>query len=214
MIWRECAEWGDWLGVTLRGGVREGPRGGGTGSVSQLREGQVKAKRTECKALWWGEPGLLTHQLSRWGAPWEEMEVVSGSQFTWDLRIHFMLRASEVKDHSFVFIHVCAALCLVAQFFACPVFCDSTDCSPPGSSVHGDSPGKNTGVACHFLLHGTFPIQGLKPGLPHGRQNLYCLSHQGSPRILEWVAYSFSRGISWSRNRTGVSCIAGGFFTF
>ena len=32
-------------------------------------------------------------------------------------------------------------------------------------------------------------------------------------RILEWVAYPFSSGSSWPRNRTGVSCIAGGFFT-
>ena len=34
------------------------------------------------------------------------------------------------------------------------------DCCPPGSSVHGDSPGKNTGVGCHFLLQGIFPTQG------------------------------------------------------
>ena len=32
-------------------------------------------------------------------------------------------------------------------------------------------------------------------------------------RILEWIAFPFSRGSSWPRNRTGVSCIAGGFFT-
>ena len=51
------------------------------------------------------------------------------------------------------------------------------------------------------------------PGLPHYGQILYHLSHQGSPRILEWVAYSFSSGSSWLRNRTGVSCIAGGVFT-
>ena len=46
-----------------------------------------------------------------------------------------------------------------------------------------------------------------------GRWILYHLSQQGSPRILGWVAYPFSRGSSRSRNRTGVSCIAGGFFT-
>ena len=62
--------------------------------------------------------------------------------------------------------------------------CDPMDCSPPGSSVHGDSPGKNTGVGCCALLQGTFPMQGLKPGLPHCWQILYHLSHQGSP-ILE-----------------------------
>ena len=38
-------------------------------------------------------------------------------------------------------------------------------CSPPRSSVHGDSPGKNTGVGCHFLLQGIFPTQGLIPSL-------------------------------------------------
>ena len=59
----------------------------------------------------------------------------------------------------------------------------------------------------HFLLQGVFPIQGSNPGLPHCRRILYHLSHQGSPRILEWAAYPFSR--DWIR----VSCIAGGFFT-
>ena len=54
------------------------------------------------------------------------------------------------------------------------------DCSPPGSSVHGDSPGKNTGVGCHALLQGIFPTQGSNPGFPHCRQLLYCLSYQGS----------------------------------
>ena len=41
-------------------------------------------------------------------------------------------------------------------------------------------PGKNTGVGCHILLQGIFPIQGLNLGLLHCRQILYCLSHQGS----------------------------------
>ena len=68
------------------------------------------------------------------------------------------------------------------------------DCSLPGTSVHGDSPGKNIGAGCHALLQGIFPTQGLNPGLPHCRRILNHLSHQGSPRILEWVAYSFSRG--------------------
>ena len=43
-----------------------------------------------------------------------------------------------------------------------------------------DFPGKNTGVGCHFLLQGSFLIQGSNPGLPHCRQMLYHLSHQGS----------------------------------
>ena len=44
-----------------------------------------------------------------------------------------------------------------------------------------DSPGKNTGVDCHFLLQGIFLAQGSKPGLLYCRQLLYHLSHQGSP---------------------------------
>ena len=87
------------------------------------------------------------------------------------------------------------------------------DSSRPGSSVHGDSSGKNTGVGGHALLNRIFPTQGQNPGFSHCRWVLHCLSHQGSPRILEWVAYPFLRKSSWPRNRTGVSCIAGGFFT-
>ena len=56
-------------------------------------------------------------------------------------------------------------LYLVVQ--SCPTLCDPMDGSPPGSSVHGDSPGKNTRVDCHALLQGIFPTQGLNPGLLH-----------------------------------------------
>ena len=77
----------------------------------------------------------------------------------------------------------CAAvLCLVSQ--SCPILCDPMDCSPQSSSVHGDSPGKNTGVGCHALLQGIFLTQGLNPGLPHCRWILYHLSHQGSLSLI------------------------------
>ena len=76
-----------------------------------------------------------------------------------------------------------------------------------------NSPGQNTGVGSLSLLQGIFPTQGSNPGFPHCRRMLYQLSHKVSPRILEWVAYPFCRGSSWARNQTGVSCIAGGFFT-
>ena len=59
--------------------------------------------------------------------------------------------------------------------------CGPMDCSPLGSSVHGYSSGKNTGLDCHALLQGVFPTQGSSPGLPHCRRILYCLSCQGSP---------------------------------
>ena len=75
------------------------------------------------------------------------------------------------------------------------------------------SPGQNTGVSSSSLLQGIFPTQGSNPGLPHCRQILYQLNYQGSPRILQWVVYPFSRGSFWPRNRTRVSCIAGRFFT-
>ena len=66
------------------------------------------------------------------------------------------------------------------------------DCHMRGSSVHGDSPGKNTGVGCLSLLQGIFPTQGLNPGLQHCRQILYCLSHQGSPVLLLLLLSHFS----------------------
>ena len=75
-----------------------------------------------------------------------------------------------------------------------------------------NSPGQNR-VGSLSLLHVIFPTQGLNPGIPHCRWILYQLSHKGSPRILEWVAYPFSRGYSQPRNQTRVSCFAGRVFT-
>ena len=74
----------------------------------------------------------------------------------------------------------------VAQ--SCPTLCDPMD--SPWNSL-----GQNTGVGSLSLLQGIFPTKGLNPGLPHCRRILYQLSHKGSPRILEWVAYPFSRGV-------------------
>ena len=60
------------------------------------------------------------------------------------------------------------ACCVCAQLLQlCPTLCDSMDCSPPGSSDRGDSPGKNTGVGCHALLQGIFLTQGSNPHLLH-----------------------------------------------
>ena len=46
---------------------------------------------------------------------------------------------------------------------SCPTVYHPMDCSPPGFSVLGDSPGKDTGVGCHVLLQSFFPTQELKP---------------------------------------------------
>ena len=85
-------------------------------------------------------------------------------------------------------------LCYAQSLSCVQLFCDPVTYSLPGSTVHGDSAGKNTGVGCHALLQGIFPTQGSNPGLLHCRQTVYHLNHQGSPRILQWVAYPFSRG--------------------
>ena len=89
-----------------------------------------------------------------------------------------------------------------------------SDCLwPHGLYSPWNSPGQNTGVGSYSLLQGIFPTQGLYPGLLHCRKILYQLSHQGSPRILEWVVYPFSSGSSQPRIQTGDSCVVGGFFT-
>ena len=57
-----------------------------------------------------------------------------------------------------------AMLCLVTQ--SCLTLCNPMDCSPPGFSVHGDSPGKNTGVGCHALLQGNLSNLGIERRIP------------------------------------------------
>ena len=122
---------------------------------------------------------------------------------------------------------------------SCLTLCDPMDCSPPGSSVHGIFPGKNTGEGCQTLIQGIFLTQGLNlcllcllhwqagslPLEPLGTPNL-CGTRFPWPgacqaplsmgifqaRILEWVAIFFSRGYSLPRDPTQVSCIAGRLF--
>ena len=84
---------------------------------------------------------------------------------------------------------------------------------PMDYTVHGIPQARILQWESLFLLQGIFPTQGSNPDLPHCRWILYQLSHKGSPRILEWVAYPFSSQSSHPRKWTRVSCIAGGFFT-
>ena len=79
---------------------------------------------------------------------------------------------TEQLYHTHIYIYVCAQSCLT--------LCHPMDHSPPDSSVHGDSPGKNTGVGCQALLQSIFATQVLSPGLPNCRRILYHLSHQVS----------------------------------
>ena len=60
------------------------------------------------------------------------------------------------------------SVCVRAKLLqSCPILCNPMNCSLPVSSVHGDSPGENTGVGCYALLQGIFPTQRSNSGLPH-----------------------------------------------
>ena len=93
----------------------------------------------------------------------------------------------DLFEHSSVYM-----LVKVAQ--SCPTLCD-----PRGLYSPWNSSGQNTGVDSLSLLQEIFPTQVLKPVLLYCRQILYQLGHQGSPRILEWVVYPFSRRSSQPR---------------
>ena len=122
--------------------------------------------------------------------------------------------ASYVISENYLFecsFEIRAVLCYIAWLY--PILCNPMDYSPPGSSVHGDSPASLLECVAMASFRGSYQAKRINPGLPLCRQILYHLSHKGSSRMLECVAYPFSRGSSQPRNRTGVSCIAGRFFT-
>ena len=85
-----------------------------------------------------------------------------------------------LTDQGRPYVHSCHASWVWSLSRIRVSLCNPMDCNPPGSSVHGDSPGQNTGVGYHTLVQGIFPPQGWRPGLPHCRRILSCLSHRGS----------------------------------
>ena len=84
--------------------------------------------------------------------------------------------------------------CMHAQSLqSCLTLCSPMDCSPPGSSVHGISPGKNTGVVCYALLQGIFLTQGLNLSLLwllHCRWILYHWATREDPCGLRFYLFS------------------------
>ena len=127
-------------------------------------------------------------------------------------------------------------MCSVTQ--SCLTICDSMDCSPPGSSVHGDSPWQEywSGLPCPppGISRGSIP--GIEPTSPALQEDSLTAklpgkpSYQGSSKLLSHVRFfvtpwnspgkntrvgchASSRGSAQPRNQTGVSSIAGGFFT-
>ena len=148
------------------------------------------------------------------GGKWKQWQIL----FSWTPKslqtVTATMKLKDVCSLEGKLWQTCAVLSLDALSWGCMLtLCNPVDCSLPGSSVHGDSAAKNTGVGCHSLLQGIFSTQGSNPGLLHCWWILYHLSQQGSLTILEWVAYPSSWGSSWPRNWTGVSCISGRFFT-
>ena len=109
---------------------------------------------------------------------------------------------------------VCACVFAHLDVQLCLTHCNPMDGSPP--------PFLSIGILQARILEwlwcpppGDLSNPGIKPKLinPHCRWIIYHLSHQGSPRILEWVACPFFSGSSWLRNQTRVSCIASRFFS-
>ena len=85
------------------------------------------------------------------------------------------------------YINMCVCACYTASVVS---LCDPMDCSPPGSSVHGDSPSKNTGVGCHAQLQGIFLTQGSNLHLLcflHWQAGSLPLAPPGKLIIRKWI---------------------------
>ena len=112
----------------------------------------------------------------------------------------------KICQHFCIIVHIYNAWEHVWVFY-------TQDCSLPDFSGQGILQVRILEWVPCSLLQGIFPTQGSNPGLPHCKQILFHLSHQGSPRILGWGAFLFSRVSSGPRNQPRVSCIAGRFLT-
>ena len=89
-------------------------------------------------------------------------------------------------------VECCAGLCLVAQLY--PTLCDPMGCSPPVSSVHGVSPGKNTsGLLCP--PPGDHPTPGTKPRSPTLQADSLLSEPPGKPKNTRVGSLSLLQGI-------------------
>ena len=94
----------------------------------------------------------------------------------------------------------CVVLCSVAQ--SCQILGCPMDCRPPGSSVHGDSPGKNSEVDCHAILQVIFPTRGSNSGFLHCRRILLLFKPPRKPMTTGVGSLSFLQGIFWIQEST------------
>ena len=110
-------------------------------------------------------------------------------------------------------IFVFDTMCCAKSLQSCLPLCDPMDCSPPGSSAHGDFPCKNPGAGCHALFQGSSQHRDQTQVSCMAGGFFTIWATRKSPRILEWVVYLFSRGSYQPRNWMRVSRNAGRFFT-
>ena len=84
-------------------------------------------------------------------------------------------------------------VCLVAQ--SCPILCNPMDDSLPGSSVHGDSARKKTGMGCHAHLQGTLPNPGTELRSPSLQEDSLPSELPGKPKNTGVGSLSLLQGI-------------------
>ena len=141
------------------------------------------ADDAQMRKIWQKEPGRQSHLWSNVPYLGRNLRRNLGRivlQTTGEIIVGTFLAWYKVTRTSVCeFLFECYTMCCVLVTQSCQTLCNPMDCSQPGSSVHEDSPGKNTGVGSHSLLLGIFPTRGSNLGLLHCRQILYQLSHQG-----------------------------------
>ena len=96
------------------------------------------------------------------------------------------------KTEALLYMRVCVCVCVCTHTLPqlCQTLCEPMDCSPPARPLcPWNSPGKNTGGHCHFLLQGIFLTHGSNLCLLHCRRILYPLSHRGSQCMYQWLQH-------------------------
>ena len=149
----------------------------------------MSGRESQCgqECVWGKEEG-------KWSAFYECPPVILGSSLPPRLASH-----SSPSSHSCL---VCTGSCCCLGTRSCLTLLQPHGLEPTRLLSPWDFSDKNTGVDSLSLLQGIVPTQGLNTHLPHHRQIFYQLSHKGSPRMLEWVAYPFSSRSSRPRNQT------------